>query len=204
MGSLVLLVSGTKSTRCHTVRVQRNMLPVEPPGFILSQCIPAGENCIQVITPFDGQFGPFAIGPFRPVVTLHHSGGEMQVKVQPVYELVKASRGGGGEVPTPFLLAPSPVKGQKPAGGDMPIPFFKSWVSDADKKVVADAPVDRAVGHGGTFEEAFQQAAGAVLAGRRPDYPDQMHTVKVVEEGAMWGGIAGFTGERYVVAELVR
>jgi len=204
MGSLVLWIEGRKSTPCHEVKVERSPLTVEPPAFILNQCVPDDILCIQVLTPFETLAGPFAIGPYRPEVVLHHAGGELTVKVEHVHELVHASNGGGGEVPTPFIVLPGKGGKQKPAGGDVPIPFFKSSLPKGAAKPKAGEPVDRAMGIGETFEDAFNDAAAAILSGRGRDYPDQLRAVKVVESGAMWGGLIGYFGQRYVIAELAK
>lgn len=79
---LFIRAKGKKPSPCHTVRIERNLLTVEPPGFVLQVCR-TGGFCPQVVTPYD------VTKPFRGVaadeIVVHHAGGFDTVPVVEVH-----------------------------------------------------------------------------------------------------------------------
>ncbi|WP_161938111.1 hypothetical protein [Mastigocoleus testarum] len=68
-GYLILYVKGDKSTPCHNIDIERSLLTVEPPTFIVTQTLPAGTICTQVVTPFEFSKS-FFIGVFRDSIKI--------------------------------------------------------------------------------------------------------------------------------------
>ena len=80
-GYLILYVKGEKSTPCHIVDIERSLLPVEPPAFIVTQTLPAGTMCQQVVTPFEFSKA-FFIGVFRDTINVVDAQGTKEIPVK--------------------------------------------------------------------------------------------------------------------------
>ncbi|MDQ5825921.1 MAG: hypothetical protein M3441_17135 [Chloroflexota bacterium] len=69
---LFIRAKGEKPSPCHTVRIERNLLTVEPPQFVLQVCSTL-RFCPQVVTPYDVTKSFPAVAADEIVV--HHAGG---------------------------------------------------------------------------------------------------------------------------------
>jgi hypothetical protein len=166
-GTLAIFATGTVPTPCHDVTVQRALVTVEPPQFMLVQCRRAGI-CSDALTPYTvSQL--FAIGTYRPAVIITHAGGSDDVIVEHIREYRPQERVGalGGEMPVPYVFPPSAARNSSADG--------------------------IATGYSTAFN--FGDALREAIAALPPNphvYPDQLTTVTVLEVGAELGGIAGF------------
>lgn len=166
-GTLALFATGTAPTPCHEVTFKRGLVTVAPPQFSLIQCRRAGI-CSDVASPYTvSQL--FAIGAYRPVVIVVHSGGQDEVAVEHIrdYHPQGPTHPQGAGLPVPYVFPPSTARNSSADG--------------------------TATGYSTSFDfsEALREAIAALPPTPHP-YPDQLTTVAVLEVGAEIGGIAGF------------
>lgn len=83
-GILLIRAQGELPTPCYEVDIDRNLLPVEPPEFLLKRC-PTAPVCIQVVTPFD-YAEIFHVGERPKEVIVHHAEGKDRVPVEDLSE----------------------------------------------------------------------------------------------------------------------
>jgi|GEM_PF-2955644 len=82
------------------------------------------------------------------------------------------------------------------AGGEIPIPFFSPSRGNSEgAEVMAHSD--------NSFEEAFRKAAHLLLSDQTASHPDQMTVIQVTEMGALYGGIPGFVGKKYVKVRAI-
>jgi hypothetical protein len=124
--------------------------------------------------------GVFRVGSQPEKVTVRHAGGEDQVKVEPIFETA-GGPGGGGD-PLVALLPDAGGNGGREAGAERE-PGTADGIGHSDR----------------SFEEAFSRAANDALGKLGPSgVMDGMTVVTLVESGALYGGIAGLVGQRFV------
>lgn len=78
---LVLQVTGSRPSACHTVTLERTLTDVEPPGFVARMSIDPRMKCAPMEQAFHVTQA-FRIGTHREEVTVHDAGGERTVEVR--------------------------------------------------------------------------------------------------------------------------
>jgi hypothetical protein len=79
-GFLLIMAEGDLPTPCHTIKIERNFLPIEPPEFVLMQCS-TGGGCPDVITPYN-ELKLFRMGSRPTEIVVHHKDGSDTVQVE--------------------------------------------------------------------------------------------------------------------------
>ena len=92
---LLVMVAGDKPTACHIVTIERSLLDIEPPAFVVRLSMDPRARCMQVVAPYDVS-AAFQVGPARDHVVIHHDGGELEVAVQVVEPQSLTERGSTG------------------------------------------------------------------------------------------------------------
>ena len=77
---LAIMAEGDLPTPCYDVRIERNLLTIEPPEFVLQRC-PKGALCPDVITPYKVT-RVFRGRQWPAEIVVHHADGSDTVKVE--------------------------------------------------------------------------------------------------------------------------
>jgi hypothetical protein len=80
--NLLLVANGNHRESCWEARLDRNLLTISPPEFVLSRCR-TSDVCEDVITPYSiTEMFPMSDQPDK--VTVHHADGKDEVQVDPI------------------------------------------------------------------------------------------------------------------------
>ena len=180
-GSLLIVAKGTKPNPCYRVTIQRSLIDIWPPQFYVEAC-PPDEVCIQVIADYVTA-RVFAVGSCPETITVHGANGPHKVPVTCVksWEL--------------FLDAM-----KQHLGVTSLLPTMVN-AAGLDRVLPEEPDANTATGFSEeSFEGAFRNAV-AQLDMQYP-YPDSLGDVRVLKQGALFGGIAGLWNLYYVQVSL--
>lgn len=179
-GTLLIVASGTKPNPCYQVHIRKSPIRVWPPHFYVEAC-PSSGICIQPVPEYLAT-GLFELGQCPETITVQGAGGPQTVPVTVLstWELFTA-------------------EARKRLGDDAHLPDEKAR---AGQKALVAGSGDGSTATGYSNESlqlAFQDAVAQLDLD--PPYPDALADVKIVKQGAHYGGFAGVWNRHYVEVE---